>query len=66
MTNEGHPGQPSERIDRPRLLLSVVGILLYLALFLFLPAETWAWTRGWRFVVAKGASGLSARARLPL
>jgi protein-S-isoprenylcysteine O-methyltransferase Ste14 len=39
----------SERLDRPRLVGSLVCTLLILALCLFVPAGTWAWTRGWLF-----------------
>ena len=41
-------GQP-EPIDRRRLFLSVGWTLLIFVLCLFLPAGTWAWSRGWLF-----------------
>lgn len=41
--------QEPERADRRRLVVWTVGSLLILALCLFLPAGTWAWTRGWLF-----------------
>jgi hypothetical protein len=34
-----------------RTLAYVLGLLLFLGLVLFLPAGTWAWTRGWLFLV---------------
>jgi hypothetical protein len=43
--------QPHEPIDRRRLIISTVSSLLILLLCLFLPAGTWAWFRGWLFVV---------------
>src|SRR5262245_58495492 len=39
-----------ERIDRRRLVLSSVATPLFMALSMFLPAGTWAWTRGWLFL----------------
>src|SRR5262245_66179748 len=39
-----------ERSDRRRLVLSSVATLLFMALSLFLPAGTWAWTKGWLFL----------------
>ena len=49
-TNSDQPRQP-EPIDRRRLFLSSGGSLLIFVLCLFLPAGTWAWTRGWLFFV---------------
>lgn len=49
--------QPHEPIDRRRLIISTVSSLLIAALCLFLPAGTWAWFRGWLFlIVMVGAS----------
>jgi protein-S-isoprenylcysteine O-methyltransferase Ste14 len=49
-----------EPIDRRRLIISTVSSLLILLLCLFLPAGTWAWFRGWLFlVVVVGASVVS-------
>ena len=42
--------QPHEPIDRRRLIISTTSSLLILVLCLFLPAGTWAWTRGWLFL----------------
>ena len=42
--------QPHEPIDRRRLIISTTVSLLILVLCLFLPAGTWAWTRGWLFL----------------
>jgi hypothetical protein len=38
--------QGQERLDRRRLALSLLAAPLFLTLFLFLPARTWAWVRG--------------------
>ena len=42
--------QPHEPIDRRRLVISTTASLLILVLCMFLPAGTWAWTRGWLFL----------------
>jgi protein-S-isoprenylcysteine O-methyltransferase Ste14 len=56
VTNDAEPRRP-EPVDRRRLITSTVLSLLILVLSLFLPAGTWAWFRGWLFlVVVVGAS----------
>ena len=42
--------QPHEPIDRRRLVISTTASMLILVLCLFLPAGTWAWTKGWLFL----------------
>ena len=42
--------QPHEPIDRRRQVISTTASMLILVLCLFLPAGTWAWTRGWLFL----------------
>ena len=49
MSHRDQPAQP-ERIDRRRLIISTTASLLILVLCMFLPAGTWAWTRGWLFL----------------
>ena len=49
-TNNGQHGQP-EPTDRRRLIASVGWSLLILVLWLFLPAGTWSWARGWLFIL---------------
>jgi protein-S-isoprenylcysteine O-methyltransferase Ste14 len=56
-TSEAQPRQP-ERTDRRRLITGIVWTLLILVLCLFLPAGTWAWTRGWLFFVAVVATSV--------
>jgi protein-S-isoprenylcysteine O-methyltransferase Ste14 len=51
MTSGANPGQGPDWIDRRRLTLHLVAFPFVLALFLFLPAGTWAWPRGWLFVL---------------
>ncbi len=51
MTTENVQQTPAETVDRRRLMVSVVWSLLVLLLCLFVPAETWAWTRGWLFIL---------------
>jgi len=48
-TNDDQLRQP-EPIDRRRLIISTTSSLLVLVLCLFLPAGTWAWSRGWLFL----------------
>jgi protein-S-isoprenylcysteine O-methyltransferase Ste14 len=58
-TTSDQPPQ-SEPIDRRRMIISTAASLLILVLCLFLPAGTWAWFRGWLFlVVAVVASVMS-------
>lgn len=38
--------RPTEKIDRRRLVLYLLATPLFLAVFLFLPAGTWAWEKG--------------------
>ncbi len=43
--------EPPHRINRRRLVLRLLCLPVFIALFLFLPAGTWAWPKGWFFVV---------------
>ncbi len=56
-TNDDQQRQP-EPIDRRRLMISTISSLLVLVLCLFLPAGTWAWTRGWLFLGVLFASSI--------
>lgn len=60
MTTPGEPGQQPESIDRRRLITSVAWTLLIFPLCLFLPAGTWAWRRGWLFLVVTLAASFVA------
>jgi protein-S-isoprenylcysteine O-methyltransferase Ste14 len=60
MTAADDTGHKPERINRRRLVLYLLGTPLFFVLFLFLPAGTWAWPKGWLFVgvlLATGALG---------
>lgn len=50
MTNVGGPDPPREKINKRRLIGSLLGLPIYFALFMFLPAGDWAWPKGWLFI----------------
>jgi protein-S-isoprenylcysteine O-methyltransferase Ste14 len=50
MTAADNTDDKPERINRRRLVLYLLGTPLFFALFLCLPAGTWAWTKGWLFL----------------
>lgn len=50
MTDASVSDKPSQGVNRRRLILDLIGLLVYLALFMFLPAGNWAWPKGWLFV----------------
>lgn len=58
MSAANNSDQPPQRINRRHLILILVGLPLYCALCLFLPAGTWTWTRGWLFVLVFLAAGI--------
>jgi protein-S-isoprenylcysteine O-methyltransferase Ste14 len=49
MTSKKH--EKGERIGRLSVVLTLLGLPVYFALFMFLPAGTWRWTRGWLFIL---------------
>jgi protein-S-isoprenylcysteine O-methyltransferase Ste14 len=51
MTSANGQVQPREGINRGRLIGFLLALPVYFALFLFLPAGTWAWAKGWLFIV---------------
>jgi protein-S-isoprenylcysteine O-methyltransferase Ste14 len=51
MTANSDRGRRPEATDPRRLVLGIVWTLLVMVLCLFLPAGTWAWARGWGFLV---------------
>jgi hypothetical protein len=57
MASSHDQAQQSQGIDRRRLVLILLGVLLFLALFLFLLAGTWAWEKGWLFILVLPTSG---------
>jgi protein-S-isoprenylcysteine O-methyltransferase Ste14 len=50
MTATSDKDQQPEGVNRRRLLVSLLALPAYFALFLFLPAGTWAWAKGWLFI----------------
>jgi protein-S-isoprenylcysteine O-methyltransferase Ste14 len=60
MATLGEQTRQTESIDRLRLFISTTSSLLVIVLCLFLPAGTWAWSRGWLYLVfAVGGSLVS-------
>jgi protein-S-isoprenylcysteine O-methyltransferase Ste14 len=50
MTAANDQDQPRQGINKRRLVVLLLALPLYFAVFLFLPAGTWAWTKGWLFI----------------
>jgi hypothetical protein len=50
MTSANDLDQPRVGINRGRLVVFLLALPVYFALFMFLPAGTWAWTKGWLFI----------------
>jgi protein-S-isoprenylcysteine O-methyltransferase Ste14 len=50
MTPANNQGHKPERINRRFLILYLLGTPLVFVLFLFLPAGTWVWPKGWLFL----------------
>jgi len=42
---------PGEGVNRGRLIRYLLAMPVFFALFMFLPAGTWAWERGWLFIL---------------
>jgi protein-S-isoprenylcysteine O-methyltransferase Ste14 len=57
VTAADNPDQKREPINRRRLVKTLLVTPMFIALFLFLPAGTWEWPRGWLFVFVLLASG---------
>src|SRR5262245_19165724 len=51
MTSTADQGHEPERIDIGRLVLFLLLTPLFLGLFMFLPAGSWLWTKGWLFIL---------------
>src|SRR5438552_3271852 len=50
MTSENCPANQPEKMDKRRLVLNLLAIPLIFLLFMFLPAGTWMWPKGWAFM----------------
>jgi protein-S-isoprenylcysteine O-methyltransferase Ste14 len=51
MTAASGSDNPPQGINRRRLVLRLICLPVCIALFMFLPAGTWAWPKGWLFVL---------------
>lgn len=51
MTSANNPDQQPQGINPRRVALILMGFPVFFALFMFLPAGTWAWTKGWLFIL---------------
>lgn len=43
--------QKVQGISRRRVVLTLLGTPVFIVLFMFVPAGTWAWTKGWLFIL---------------
>jgi protein-S-isoprenylcysteine O-methyltransferase Ste14 len=50
MTAANDKDRQPQRIDKRRLIGFLLALPVYFALFMFVPAGTWAWTKGWLFI----------------
>jgi protein-S-isoprenylcysteine O-methyltransferase Ste14 len=50
MTATSDKDQQPQGVNKRRLVVSLLALPLYFALFMFLPAGTWAWAKGWLFI----------------
>lgn len=55
--SEEHGAHPPEAIDRRRLILNLAAMPPFFAVFMFLPAGTWRWPKGWLLILAIVVSG---------
>ena len=51
MTASNGPDNPTQGVNRRRLVLRLACLPVFIALLMFLPAGTWAWPNGWLFVL---------------
>lgn len=51
MTVSSGSGKPPQGFNSRRVVLGLIGLPLFFALFMFLPAGTWAWSKGWLFIL---------------
>src|SRR6516165_4740222 len=50
MTSANEHDRQPEGVNKRRLVGSLLALPVYFALFMFLPAGTWAWAKGWLFL----------------
>lgn len=51
MAADSDSDKPPQGINRRRLVLDLIGLPFFFALFMFLPAGTWTWPKGWLFIL---------------
>jgi protein-S-isoprenylcysteine O-methyltransferase Ste14 len=51
MTAANGSDGPLQGINRRRVVLGLIALPVFFALFMFLPAGTWSWPKGWLFVL---------------
>ena len=51
MTTASGSDKPPQGINRRRVVLRLICLPVFIALFMFLPAGTWAWPKGWLFIL---------------
>ncbi len=51
MTCANDKDKQPEGINKRRLVVILLALPIFSVLVLFLPAETWAWTKGWLFIL---------------
>jgi len=51
MTSANSQEQRPQGVNRRRILLVLLALPVFFALFMFLPAGTWAWEKGWPFIL---------------
>jgi protein-S-isoprenylcysteine O-methyltransferase Ste14 len=51
MTAASDSDKPPHGINRRSVVLGLIGLPVFFALFMFLPAGTWTWPKGWLFVL---------------
>ena len=50
MTATSDKDQQPHGVNKRLLVVSLLALPVYFALFMFLPAGTWAWVKGWLFI----------------
>jgi protein-S-isoprenylcysteine O-methyltransferase Ste14 len=60
MTSTNIQSQQPEKLNRRRLVLFLLADLAFFPLFMFLPAGTWTWDKGWLFILVLLAVSLVA------
>ncbi|MCA9097487.1 MAG: hypothetical protein KDA36_03840, partial [Planctomycetaceae bacterium] len=51
MTAPRDSDNPPQGINRRRVVRGLIGLPVFFTLLMFLPAGTWAWPKGWLFIL---------------